>query len=90
MRVFRDQASVSVNPAVWSTIEKALSASDYFILLASPDSASSEWVTREVDYWLRNSSPARLLIVLTEGQIAGTRALAISTGTTRPPPKFLA
>jgi hypothetical protein len=42
IRVFRDQASLSANPALWSSIEAALAASEFFILLASPKAAHSE------------------------------------------------
>ncbi|MET0502780.1 MAG: TIR domain-containing protein [Candidatus Binatia bacterium] len=70
MRVFRDQASLSTNPALWSSIEHALADAEFFILLATPESAASVWVDREIDYWLSHASPDRLLIVLTEGDIA--------------------
>src|SRR5262245_3977488 len=52
VRVFRDEASLSANPALWSSIESALASSDFFILLASPEAAASRWVSLEVDFWL--------------------------------------
>ena len=70
IHVFRDQASLSTNPALWSSIERALSDTEFFILLAAPESVASAWVDREIDYWLSHASPDRLLIVLTEGEIA--------------------
>jgi TIR domain len=73
IRVFRDQTSLAANPGLWSAMERALRDSDFFILLASPESASSEWVNREVDDWLAYSSPDRFLIVLTDGQIIWNR-----------------
>src|SRR5688572_24207036 len=36
LRIFRDNASLSANPGLWSSIEQALDGSSYFILLASP------------------------------------------------------
>jgi WD40 repeat protein len=38
--------------------------------MASPDAARSPWVNREVEWWLANKSPQRLLVVLTEGEFA--------------------
>ena len=69
MRVFRDQTNLSVNPHLWGSIEEALSKSHFFLLLASPDAANSKWVTREVEYWLRERSTDTLLIVLTDGDL---------------------
>jgi WD40 repeat protein len=59
---------------LWPTIEKALAAADWFVLLASPEAAKSPWVEKEVDFWRRNKSPERLLIVQTDGEIAWDHA----------------
>ena len=69
VRVFRDDTNLSVSPGLWTSIESALSESEYFLLLASPQASGSKWVRREVDYWLKHRSPQKLLIVLTEGEI---------------------
>ncbi len=69
MRVFRDKTSLSANPALWHSIEQALSESEYFLLLASPSSAKSQWVQQEIQWWLRNRSVEKLLISLTDGVI---------------------
>jgi pSer/pThr/pTyr-binding forkhead associated (FHA) protein len=47
LRVFYDQASLAANPGLWSSIQATLADSEYFILLASPEAARSEWVARE-------------------------------------------
>jgi WD40 repeat protein len=69
LHVFRDETSLSANPGLWSSIEKALSESHWFIYLASPRAAESEWVRREIDWWLTHRGPATMLIVLTEGRL---------------------
>jgi WD40 repeat protein len=69
LRIFLDNANLAANPALWNTIEQALAASRYFILLASPDVATSKWVDRELDYWCRYKTPQTILIVLTGGNI---------------------
>jgi WD40 domain-containing protein len=68
-RVFRDDANLAANPGLWSSIEGALSASRWFILMASPDAARSGWVDREVAWWRHNRSVERMLIVLTGGEL---------------------
>jgi WD40 repeat protein len=70
LRVFFDTASLAANPALWPAIEHALHASEYLILMASPQAAASAWVEKEIDYWRRNKPATNLLIALTTGEIA--------------------
>jgi hypothetical protein len=65
--IFRDQTGLAVTPALWSSIQKALDASDWFVLLASPEAADSVWVNREVEHWVASKSPDRILPVVTDG-----------------------
>ncbi len=69
IRVFRDQSSMELTDDLWSTIEEALSESEYLILLASPKAAQSKWVELEVDYFLENRGSKSILLVLTSGEI---------------------
>ena len=69
MRVFLDKTSLSANPALWPTIEQALGQTEYFLLLASPVSAKSSWVQKEVGWWLQNRTADKLVICLTDGVI---------------------
>src|SRR5210317_1656212 len=68
LRVFRDEASLSANPHLWSSITEALDDSDWFVLLLSPDAAQSEWVNREIDYWTEHKDTGRILPVVTDGE----------------------
>ena len=70
LRVFLDTADLSANPGLWASIEDGLSSSQWFILLASADAAESEWVNREVQWWIANRSPGRLLVVGTSPGLA--------------------
>ena len=70
IRVFRDKTNLSVNPGLWGAIEQALSSAEYFLLLASPRAAQSPWVQREVEWWIAHKSVEKLLIVLTDGDLA--------------------
>ena len=69
LRIFQDKNSLSANPALWDSIEQALGQTEYFLLLASPASAKSPWVHKEVEWWLRNRSVDKLIIGLTDGVI---------------------
>ena len=70
MRVFVDQHGLSANPALWPSIERGLSHSEWLLLLACPEAAASPWVAREVSWWLAHRRPERILIVQTAGTIA--------------------
>ena len=69
LNIFRDEASLSAAPHLWTNIQAALAQSEYLIYMASPTSAASTWVQKEIEYWLENKSIDKLLIVLTEGEI---------------------
>jgi hypothetical protein len=68
VRIFRDEASLSANPHLWSSITEAMDRSDWFVLLLSPDAAESEWVNREVEYWLEHKDRDRIIPVVTDGE----------------------
>jgi len=92
LRVFRDKTSLSASPELWPSIERALAASRYFILLASPEAAHSHWVDQEVRWWLEHRSPATMLVGLTGGTLAwdGARHAFDPARTTALPPAAFA
>lgn len=69
LRLFLDVNSLSADPGLWSSIEKALSESEWFVLVTSPRAAKSVWVDKEIRWWLEHRSPDRLLIVVAEGEL---------------------
>jgi WD40 repeat protein len=69
LRVFRDTSNLAAAPEMWASIQSALERSDWFILMASPASAASPWVQREVAWWLENRSADHMLIALVGGDI---------------------
>lgn len=91
-KLFRDQVSLTATPHLWTTIAKSLDSSKYLILLASTDSVASEWVPKEIAYWLTEGKcddpeelkreqvvqdrADRMMIVLTEGEIVWSYANA--------------
>jgi WD40 repeat protein len=69
LRVFRDKTTLSATPALWPSIETALSESEYFLFMASPLAAQSHWVEQEITWWLKNRSVTTMLILLTDGEL---------------------
>ena len=68
LRVFRDTTGLSVSPHLWGGIAAALDQSEWFVLLASPEAAQSEWVNREIDHWLASRPVDRILPIVTDGE----------------------
>ena len=69
MRIFRDQTNLTATAGLWSSIETALQRSEYFVFLALPGAAKSQWVSREISWWLENRASKKFLIVLTDGSL---------------------
>ncbi|MBL9134416.1 MAG: TIR domain-containing protein [Verrucomicrobiales bacterium] len=69
LRIFRDATGLAVTPELWGSIESALARSRFFLLLASPKAAQSQWVAQEVHWWLAHRSVSQFLIVLTDGEV---------------------
>ena len=69
LRVFRDQTSLAASPQLWTTIEEAMGDSRWLILIASPESAQSGWVAREICWWREHRPVNHLLIAVTEGEL---------------------
>lgn len=69
VRLYRDHTSLEASEDLWASIRQALDASAYLVVLASPESAASPWVKREIDYWLEHRGQSGLVIVLTRGTL---------------------
>jgi WD40 repeat protein len=69
LRIFRDESSLSATPGLWPTIQQTLAASNYLVLIASPESRHSHWVGQELRYWLDLGRRDRVLLVLSAGQL---------------------
>ena len=69
LRVFRDESNLSATPSLWTDIESALSDARFFVLFASPESAVSPWVKKEIEFWKNNKSLEHLLIIRTSGEL---------------------
>jgi tetratricopeptide (TPR) repeat protein len=74
MRVFRDDTSLSATPHLWPSIEEALKASRYFILIASSEAAASRWVSQETQYWIEHKSADTLLLAISSGELSWDKA----------------
>src|SRR5688500_5267816 len=71
MSVFRDESELGAAADLTGSIKRALGSAGHLGLLASPESAASPWVDKEVDQWCEEGEGAsRLILVLTAGEFA--------------------
>ncbi len=90
LHIFRDESALSTSPHLWSAIESSLLDSEWFVFLASPRSAESEWVRREVDTWLEHKPIDKLMIVVTDGTLAFSESETVDLAATDCLPPALA
>ncbi|MCO7219366.1 toll/interleukin-1 receptor domain-containing protein [Klenkia sp. PcliD-1-E] len=91
VRVFRDDATMSANADLTGAIQAALATAEWFVLVASPESAASHWVQQELHWWLTHRSADRLVVVLTAGELVWSGSAGFGAhGTTAwpDPPRF--
>ena len=60
---------LSANPGLWSSITEAIDNCRFFLMLASPEAAQSEWCQREVEHWRAQHGLDGMLLLLTGGEI---------------------
>lgn len=61
LTVLHDETNLGASPHLWADVAKALSQSNYIVLLASPQAVKSPWIEKEIKYWLENKDPNKLL-----------------------------
>lgn len=66
--VFRDEEELPISSDLTDSIQTALRASQYLILICSPEASQSPWVSREVDYFLQTHDASRVFVVLAAGE----------------------
>ena len=66
--VFRDADEMTATYDLSTAVREALAQSDYLIVVCSPNSAKSQWVAREIEYFRVLHGDTHILAVL----IAGT------------------
>lgn len=67
-RVFRDETDISAQPDLWSTLKREISASENLIVICSPSAASSVWVTREIEHFLKTTPDGKVFAIIIDGE----------------------
>lgn len=67
-RIFRDKEELPITFNLNSDIDFALSHSDFLIVICSTSTHESQWVTKEIETFLRTHSRRQVLTVLADGE----------------------
>jgi hypothetical protein len=71
MSVFRDDSDLAAKSDLTRAITDALDETRFLVLIASPQSAASKWVDKEIVYWCdERRAVDRLIIVVADGEFA--------------------
>lgn len=66
-KIFRDQTDLGARPDLTEELRRELDESEYLIVICSPDTSDSRWVSREIKYFLEHHDVANILPVLADG-----------------------
>ena len=66
--VFRDEEELPISSDLTESICTALDASQYLIVICSPEAKQSPWVAREVNYFLQHHDAKNAFVVLADGE----------------------
>ncbi len=66
-KIFRDEEELPLAVSLSENIEAALDASEWLIVICSPDLLESRWCMREIDYFISKGRRDHILLVLARG-----------------------
>lgn len=78
--VFRDREDLSAATDLSAAVREAIAASSALVVVASPDSARSQWVGREIALFREHHPQAPILVALARGEPAESMPEALRTG----------
>ncbi|MDO5499760.1 MAG: hypothetical protein Q4F67_08775, partial [Propionibacteriaceae bacterium] len=73
-RIFRDDASLSARSALWGSITQVMGNAPWLVLIATPGAAESEYVERELEWWLSHKDSDSILLVHAAGHLEWDRS----------------
>lgn len=66
--IFKDREEEAAGAGITASIEAAMAASDFMIVICSPHSAQSKWVGHEVAWFKMRRDPSRVLALVVDGE----------------------
>ncbi|HBK91078.1 MAG TPA: hypothetical protein DDZ68_05350, partial [Parvularcula sp.] len=66
--IFKDREEEAAGAGITASIEAAMAASDFLIVICSPTSAQSKWVNHEIAWFKTRRDPSRVLALVVDGE----------------------
>ncbi|WP_340589126.1 TIR domain-containing protein [Erythrobacter alti] len=66
--IFKDREEEAAGSSIGDAVEKALVASEFLIVICSPNSAQSKWVDREIAFFKTHRDPDKVLALIVDGE----------------------
>ena len=66
--IFRDKDELPITSDLTEQLAYALDHSDFLIVICSPNTKTSAWVPREIEYFLRSHQRSNVLTVIADGE----------------------
>lgn len=66
--IFKDREEEAAGAGITASIEAAMLASDFMIVICSPTSAQSKWVNHEVAWYKKHRDKTRVLALVVDGE----------------------
>ncbi len=66
-RIFRDKTDLTASPEVWPALQAKIAASEYLIVLCSPNAAQSDWVDKEIRHFRETGRADKVLALIIAG-----------------------
>lgn len=68
-RMFRDMTELEPGQDLSMALKKALDSSQYLIVICSPNSAKSEWVNKEIEYFIELGRYDNIIPIIVDGKV---------------------
>lgn len=76
--IFRDRDELATSEDLTNRIKEALVASEFLIVVCSPNAANSKWVNKEILEFKRRRERAKILCVIVEGEMNASTSKILS------------
>ncbi|MBF0173682.1 MAG: TIR domain-containing protein [Magnetococcales bacterium] len=78
-KIFIDEANISAGSGLPHEIEKSLSASEFLIVICTPEAVRSDWMDKEIRYFKRHRNPDHIIPCVFRGTPLFVKTASLGT-----------
>ncbi len=80
--LFKDREEQAAGANIGASLDEALGGSEFLIVICSPNSAQSQWVSHEIAWFKTHRNPAHILAIIVDGEPGSATAECFSRALT--------